>query len=115
MFSASSRSESTSARGFIELLPQLEDRLARFAQAVADLTAKTAQAVAGRGLRRIELGGDGLELDADRRQALQQRVVNLAADPGALGEHQRVLIAHGPQPEPPRRGEHQRGAEQRPA
>ena len=43
----------------------------------------------------IELGGDGLELDADGRETLQQRVVNLAADPRAFSEHQRVLIANG--------------------
>src|SRR5262245_54362200 len=78
-----------------------------------DLPSKPAQAVARGILRWLELSGDRFQLDADGRKALQQRVVNLPAHPRTLGEDQRVLIAHGANPEPPGRGENQHEAKER--
>ena len=46
----------------------------------------------GRLLRRIELSGDGFELEANRAEALEQRVVNLPAHAGPLGDHQGELM-----------------------
>ena len=58
-----------------------------------DLAAQPAQAIAGVALGGIQLGGNRLELDADGRQTLQQGVVNLAAQPGALVEDERTGCA----------------------
>ena len=63
-------------------------------------------------LRRVELAGDGLELEPDRAEALEQRVVNLAAHARALGDDERELVLHGAQPQPPRRAERQQQADQ---
>ena len=65
--------------------------------------AETAQRVARFAQRRIELAGDGLELEADRAKALQQRVVDFAAHARALRDDECELMLHGAQPQPPRR------------
>src|SRR5262245_52150205 len=77
---------------------------------MSNLTPKPAQAIASRILRWFELSRDRFQLDTDSREALQQRVVNLAAHPRALRKHQRVLIAHRANPEPPGGSEHQHEA-----
>ncbi len=59
-------------------------------------------------LRGVELTGDRLELDADGRQALEQRVVDLAAQARAFGEHAACMFLHRTQPEPPARRDEQR-------
>ena len=50
---------------------------------------------------RSEMAGDDFELDADRAKALKQRVVDLAADPCPLGQHQRELMLNGAEAQPP--------------
>ena len=59
---------------------------------MADLPAQPPQAVAGGLLRRFELRGDRFELDADGGEALEQRVVDLAAHARALCKDQRILV-----------------------
>ena len=101
--SARSVSDWTRPRRFIGLRRRstIDSRASR--KAWPDLATQAAQPVAGVSLGGIELGGDGLELHANRRQALEQGVVNLAAQAGALCEDERVLVAHRSQPQPPRR------------
>ena len=59
----------------------------------------------------IELAGDRLDLHAQRGQALEQRVVDLAAHARALGEDQRVALAQGAHAQPPRQRQQQRQPE----
>jgi hypothetical protein len=70
---------------------------------VLDALADALYLLAQRLLRRVELLGDVVELERDADEALQQRVVDLAADPHALGQHEIVAAADAPQTQLPGR------------
>jgi hypothetical protein len=59
------------------MTPQLEDRRAGVAHRSIDLAPKAAQLGCDVGLTGGCVGGQRLELGGERRQALEQRVVNL--------------------------------------
>src|SRR4051812_12888323 len=78
------------------------DRTACFADVLLDPLAHLDDPLLGGGGRRVETLGDRFELERDADEALEQRVVQLAAHPDALAEDERELPAQLPQPPLPR-------------
>ena len=89
-------------RGLEHRRPQVPDRLARVSDIRLDLAPHAGELIAGAHRRRPETVGDAVELQGHADQALQQRVVDLAAQSRPLGQRQRELALHQAQAEAPR-------------
>ena len=86
---------------------QVGDRLACVAHVGLHVTPDAEQLLLRRRRGRVEVLGDGVELQRDADQALEQRVVDLAAQPRAFRERQRELLPDQAQPDAPRAPDHQ--------
>ena len=90
---------------------QVHDRAPRFLQAVAQHLPRHVERLLRAARRRLQRRRDRLELQRDARQALLERVVQLAPDARPLGQHRLVLLALAP----PARGGPERRARQAPS
>ena len=84
------------------------DRLTRVADVLLDLTTDPHQLLTRGRLGRLEAAGDDIDLQRHADQGLQQRVVNLAAQPRAFGERQRESLLDEAKPCAPRAPHRQR-------
>jgi hypothetical protein len=85
--------------GFQTRRPEIPDGAPGLVDALGDLPRRCCTC-RSRTSAIAQLPGDDFELQVERAEALQQRVVDVPADAGALGQDERVLVAHGSQPQP---------------
>src|SRR5688572_21758918 len=84
---------------------QVEDRLTRITDVGFELKPETLEPAAVLGIVQRRRVLEVIEVQADAEHALEQRVVDLAADARSLGKDGRELPAHEAGPQPPRHGD----------
>src|SRR4029453_16509931 len=83
------------------LRSQIENRLPRLANVLLDLLAHADEVALHRGRVRLDVRGNRIELEPDADEALEQRVVQLAAQSHALAEDECELPPDLAQPQLP--------------